>query len=252
MKESIGIVYDGVEMLEENGVQINDNGGLFSETFVAPKRIIEERIRGKDEPYFYGVERDPISFTLSFFFDEKLSDERKREIARILDQDYYKPIYAVNNPHRIYYAMCVDDSTHIHNGIEMGYVTLNFRTNSPYAFSPIYSKNFDFSSNTPDGSEIVFVNDGDIPIQPLLEIRMLEDGDLRILNFSNGGKEFEFKDLEKDEILFVDCHNEHIESNVDFRFDNFNDEYLSFVRGNNYLKVYGKCFINMKYQFKFK
>lgn len=252
MRESIGIVYNGIELLEENGIQISDDAGLFSESFVATKSINEEKIRGRDEPYHYGVEREPISFPLSFWFDEDLSDERKREIARILDQDYYKPLYTIDNPHRIYYAMCIDDSNHIHNGIQMGKVTLNFRTNAPYAFSPVYFDNYDFSENMKNGTEIVFVNNGDLECSPVVEVQMLEDGDLSIINYSNDGQEFKFTGLVAGEIIKVDCMKELIQSSVDDRYDKFNEHYLSFVRGHNYLNVKGKCLMNFKYQFKFK
>jgi predicted phage tail component-like protein len=252
MRESIDIVYDGIQSTELGGIQISDDSGLFTETFVATKSIREEKIRGRDEPYFFGVEREPISFPLSFYFDEELSDKKKREIARWLDKDYYKPLYSVNDPHRIYYAMCVEDSEHIHNGIEMGYVTLNFRTSSPYAYSPVYFDSYDLSENISNGTEITFVNNGDLECKPVLEIHMLEEGDLSIVNYSHEGLEFKFTDLKKDEVLTVDCSSEEIDSNIDYRFDNFNDNYLSFVRGNNYLKVYGKCIISLQYQFKFR
>jgi phage-related protein len=253
MRESVGIVFDGVEMLKENGVQINDEGGLFSETFVATKSIKEERVRGNDVPYFFGIEREPLSFSLAFYFDEELSDERKRHIARILDQDVYKPMYAVDNPHRIYYAMCIDDSTHIHNGIQMGYVKLNFRTNAPFAFSPVYFDNHDFSDNTEKGIEITFENHGDYECKPILEVHMLEDGNFSIINFSNEGQEVKFTNLKKDEVITVDCIKEYVKSNInDLPFENFNDVYLSFVRGYNYLNVKGKCILNFRYQFNFK
>lgn len=253
MRESVDIVYGGIELSKHNGIQINDDGGLFLETFVANKSIREEKIRGRDEPYFFGVEREPISFPLSFYFDETLSDERKREIARLLDHDYYKPLYAADNPQRIYYAMCVDNSQHIHNGIQMGYVTLNFRTTSPFAFSPVYFKEFDFSDNSESGTEFLFENNGDIDCKPVVEIVVLEDGDISILNYSNGGQEFKFTNLASGERLTIDCIEEEIISNIDERYDNFSDSYLTFAPYNrNHLKAYGKFLMKMTYQYKFK
>lgn len=252
MIESLHFVYDGIRSRDMNAIQISSNSGLFQEIFTASKRINEEKIRGRDEPYFFGVEREPISFPLSIWFDEGISDERKQEIKRWLDQDTYKPFYVEDYPHQIMYAICVDESSHIHNGIDMGYVTLNFRTNSSYRFSPVYIESYDFSENTSNGTEFTFVNRGDIECKPYLRIKMLENGDLKIINQSNSGLEFSFDNLNKDEIIEVDCIKEDIKSNVMNRFDNFNDNYMSFVRGHNYLKVYGKCVIDIKFQFKFK
>lgn len=253
MRECVDIVYNDVLLSEENGIQINDSSGLFNETFVATKSIREEKIRGNDEPYFFGVEREPISFPLSFYFDEKLSDDRKREIARILDQDYYKPLYAKNNPQRIYYAMCVDSSQHIHNGIQMGYMTLNFRTSSPYAFSPVYYKYYDFRDNTVSGEEFIFINNGDVECKPVIELTAFEEGNFIIENHSESGEELILTGLKNGEIVTIDCIQETITSTVTERYNDFNNNYLSFVPySKNYIKVYGKCVIKLKYQFKLK
>lgn len=253
MREYIDIVYDGRKSSDFGGIQVSDDGGLFSEQFVAKKTILEEKIRGRDEPYFFGVEREPLSFPLSFYFEDNLSDEKKREIARWIDQDYYKPLYAVDNPGRIYYAMCVDDSQHIHNGIQMGVVQLNFRTNSPYAYSPVYENTYDFSENSTNGTDWIFRNDGDIECKPIIEFKLLEAGNFSIINLSKGGEEFKFTGLAKNEKVTVNCYNETISSDtLQPRYDNFNDNYLSFVTGDNHLKAYGKAIVTLKYQFKFK
>ena len=252
MREYLDIVYDGILLSDKNGIQISDSSGMFTENFLANKKIIEEKIRGRDEPYFYGVERDCISFPLAFVFDEFLTEERKSEIARLLDHDTYKPLHAEENPQRIYYAMCVDTPQHIHNGIQMGYVTLNFRTSSPYAYSPVFIDRHDLSDNT-DGEEIVIDNKGDIECKPRFEITMLEDGDVSIRNISNMGNEMKFTNLQTNETVVIDCAQQDIESDVTDRYENFNDEFISLREySKNHLIVQGKCILKIKYQFKFK
>ena len=252
MREYIDIVYDGVLLSEKNGIQINDSTGAFTEDFLANKRIIEEKIRGRDEPYFFGVERDCISFPLAFYFDELMTEERKREIARLLDHDTYKPLYAKDNPQRIYYAMCINTPQQIHNGIQMGYFTFEFRTSSPYAFSPVYIDRYDLIDNT-NGEKITFNNKGDVVCKPVFEVTMLEDGDFSIRNLSNMGDEIKFTDLQADETVIIDCSQRDIDSDVTDRYNNFNDEFLSFrEHSKNHLLVHGKCILKIKYQFKWK
>lgn len=62
-------------------------------------------------------------------------------------QDYYKPFYTVDNPNRIFYCMLEGDSKLVHNGLKQGYITLTMRCDSPYSYTPKFTKeNMQFSS----------------------------------------------------------------------------------------------------------
>lgn len=251
MRESLHFVYDGIHSSDMGVLQISSDSGLFRDQFLANKQINEEKIRGNERPYFYGVERDPLTFPLEIYFQDGFDEDKINRVARWLDQDFYKEFYTVDNPERVFFAMTIDSSEHIHNGIQEGYLVLNMRCISPYTYSPVYQDSFDFRNNTSEGSDIHFANKGNKHCKPHLTVEMFEDGDFSIANFSNGSDKCEIKNLKQGEIITIDNEAEDIESNLDetYRYDDFNDNYLSLPHGMNYLKVYGKCRILMKYRY---
>lgn len=114
---------------------------MLEEAFVASREIQEESIKGKARPYFQGTRKSPMKFNVSFAFEESWNTQKIREVARWLtEHDYYQPLYFSNeigrNPEKIYYALVVDEPTLIHNSLKQGYITLTFRCDSPYAYSP--------------------------------------------------------------------------------------------------------------------
>lgn len=252
MIESLDFYFDGISSVDMGVRQVTTESGLFNEQFIAPKRINEEKIRGNDKSYLLGVERDSLSFPLTLWFENGFDEEKLNEIAFWLDQNQYKPFYTADNPDRIFYCMSTDSSEHIHNGIQQGYLKLNMKCNVPYTVTPVYDETHDFSTNTTSGMDLTFINNGIWECKPFLTIKMLEDGDLSIVNTSDGGREFKFTGLSNGETVRVDNEMEDIESDIPgvWRYDSFNDNYLTFPRGYNYLKVYGKCQLEFKYRFK--
>jgi predicted phage tail component-like protein len=251
MIHSLYFVYDGIRSSDMNSTQASLSGGLFEEYFLAPKIINEQKVRGRDKPYFMGTEREPLTLPLTFYFERGLSTEEINEIKRWLDSDYYKPFYFADYPEKIFYCMYQGDSKVLHNGIANGVVTLQFRCNAPYAFSPVYtSEVYDLSTNVTEGTEIIFENKGDEVCKPILLLKKVGDGDISIINKSDGGKDFKLTALLNGENLTVDNENQEIETDVIgvSRYSNHNNVFLSLSRGINRLQVYG----NVKLQFKFE
>ncbi|RNB52673.1 hypothetical protein EDM57_21030 [Brevibacillus gelatini] len=98
----------------------------------------------------------------------------------------------------------------------------------------------------------LFVNYGDVPCKPEIWIEKIGNGDLSIINKSNNNQEFKFVDILDKELLYIDCEREHIETdiNMKYRYDNFNNEYLELVTGNNLLEFVGHFKVMFRYQFK--
>jgi phage-related protein len=253
MIESLDFVYDGIESKDMNVYQISMDSGMLEEFFLPNRKINEQKVRGNDKPYFQGVELDPLSFPLSFYFDGGYDEEKIRATMRWLNQSYYKPFYFKDYPNRIFYAMYEGDSKLLHNGLQEGYVTMNMRCDSPYSYSPTYlTEEYDYSTNTVNGTDFTFINHGDINCQPEIWITMLEAGEVRIVNNSDGGRELKFTELANTEQIYVDNEREYIESSLanTYRYSNHNDIFLDFPRGHNYLKIYGKCKIQWRQTFK--
>lgn len=148
MKEGIDFVYDGIRSTDMGVFNVTLDSGLFSESFVAEREIQEISVRGNDKPYFQGVKRSPLSFKLEFAFSGSYDEQKIREVARWLDQDYYKPFYTTDNTERIFYCMLNSSSDLLHNGLKQGYITLEMRCDSPFSFSPQYtSRTYDWDES---------------------------------------------------------------------------------------------------------
>lgn len=255
MLEGVYFNYDGINSQDMGLYNVNVDSGLFEEPFISDRTIIETKIARRDTPYFHTVEREPYRFNVSFFFIDKYDSERIREVARWLDQDYYKPFYTSDNPNRIFYCMPEQSLSLIHNGLKQGYITLTMRCNSPYSYSPIYlSEKF----TVPNGDEYTIIeldNLGDTNIYPEMWIYKDDtDGDVTIINTTNGNMETKIYNVYNRETVYIDNENEHIESDIQdlYRYDTFNNVFLELVRGTNILKVAGGCEIQFRYQYKLK
>lgn len=89
-------------------------------------------------------------------------------------------------------------------------------------------------------------------IRPEVWITKIGNGDLSIINTSNGNEELKFKNLLDGETVYINGEREFIETSLamTYRYDDFNDNYLEFVRGSNVLKVTGEAKIQFRYQWK--
>lgn len=140
MLEGVHFSYDGIKSVDMGLLNCKISGGMFEETFLPTRKINETKVRGNDKPYFQEVSYEPLEFKLSFAFEYYYDEKKIREVARWLNQNYYKPFYTVDNPNRIFYCMVEGDSSLVHNGLKQGYLEINFRCDSPYAYQPVVIK----------------------------------------------------------------------------------------------------------------
>jgi phage-related protein len=224
---------------------------IYEEPFIASRTIKEFTVRGNDRPYFSEIQRSPLSFSLSFYFENGWDDDLISQVRQWLNTDYYKPLVFSEQPDKVYYALIIDSPSLVHNGLKQGYVTLNFRCDSPYSYSPeLMTPLYTFSDS--DVNNLTINNSGDCTIYPKIYITKIGDGDLSIDNF-NGGNSFKFTNLVDQEELYIHCEKEYIETSVPdfYRYDDFNGNYMILQYGKNPLRITGKCKIQFQYQFKF-
>lgn len=259
MKENLVFFYNGVSSNEMGLYNVSTKSGLYEESFLAERDIVEEKVRGNDKPYFMGIEREPISFTLAFAFMHPYDNQKIREVARWLDQDYYKELYFEDKPNIRWLCMPSSDPKILHNGLGQGYVELEFRCNSPYAHSEEYiTEWYDFSVSNPStgsGMNHTMNNLGDISIYPEMWIKKVGAGDVIVENNANGIKTI-FTGLTDGELIYVDNERQDIESDLtqytgEYRYDSFNDNYLEFEYGRNILNIKGECQIKFRFRYRF-
>ncbi|MGE7916527.1 distal tail protein Dit [Lysinibacillus xylanilyticus] len=258
MNESIVFTYDGISSEDMGVILISEGGGLFRDNFLPSRKIIEKSVAGRNTPYFKRLEEQPVSFPLEFYIEEWGNRENLREIARWLDQEYYKPLWFESNPNRVYYGLIEGSSELFHNGLKDGYVKTTVRCNSPYSYShPITSK-YTVSNELTN----YINNDGDKPFRPYIKIKKKGNGDIRIKTFLENKliNNFQLNALLDGEEIDIDCSNEEIKSNFEskgrYLFDNHNNDWLEFGIGYKYngetstkMVLTGDFDIEMTYQY---
>ncbi|WP_090739508.1 phage tail domain-containing protein [Paenibacillus sp. Mc5Re-14] len=135
MLEGIHFYYDGVHSIDMGLLNCTVDGGMFEETFLPSRSIVETKVAGRDKPYFQSIDLEPLQFDLTFAFENGYDERKIREVARWLFQPYYKPFYTVDNPNRVFYCLVEGDSNLIHNGAKQGYITLTMRCDGAYSYT---------------------------------------------------------------------------------------------------------------------
>lgn len=251
--ESLHFNYDGKSSKDFGVIHISLDGGMFEETFVAPRVINETRIRGNDTPLFHSIEEEPLEFDLPIAFTKKFTDEDIDKVIIWLFQDKYKPLYFEDKPEKIFYCMPVSESYIVHNGLKEGYVTLRMRCKSSKIESPLYqTPRYDLSENEGE-FKITIENKGHVEVYPEISIEKIGDGHITIMK---NGEIFEIRDLTNREQIYINTEKEIIETDIVgvYRYDNVVGDYHDMVLslGVNEFIVKGKCKIAFRYKFKYR
>lgn len=257
IKSSVYLMFNGINSQDYGILNVSVDSGLYQESFSAPSSIIEQTIRGRENPYFIQTKLQPKTLSLTLSLPDNFDDETIKKISRWLSGvNYYAPLIFSETPDKIYYCLLTGEPTVYHNG-NSGYLQIQMRTNSPYCFSPIYSSPlFDLSINDPtNGTEIEIVNNGDIPMFSEITVQVINGGTFSIVNKSGSGNKLSFSSLQDNETLTVNTENEDIQTDVPdtYRFGNITSDsvFLTFPRGINILQVFGNIKIQFKYEQRF-
>ena len=247
-------IFDGVKSSDMGISLISMDIGLISSPFFGGQSPEDEWVQGKSTAYHYGINKEPIEFTIQISpLEREWTPQLRNKVGRWLIQDRYKPFQTADDMGKIYYAMCTD-APNFELAHNRGYLELTFITNSPYAWSPVYIETFNLLDNTSKTIELDNMSNVAKYYYPKIEISLLNlDGSatntkqVRIKNLSDGGRELILgvkSDLVGNEVISIDCENEIIKTanpihnNV---FSKFNRNWLRLVYGTNYIEVTGAC-----------
>ncbi|AYP68260.1 hypothetical protein PQE75_gp219 [Bacillus phage vB_BcoS-136] len=253
IKEKLYFNFDGVWSNDFNIVHINTDGGMFSETFVANREIVETQMRGNKKPIFHGIEESPLEFEMTIAFEKRWTDEEIDNVLKWLFVDHYKPLYFEGAENKIYRCMPVNDSQIVHNGLKEGYITLSMRCDSSNIYSQTITTN---PVNITETSIITINNDGHESIYP--EISIIKNGSKGHISIENlndlSSGIFEIRDIELGEDIYIDCEKEIIETDIIgvYRYDNIIGNFTRLLKGENRLKIDGNCTIQFRYKNKYK
>ncbi len=246
IKNKLSFVYNGVESDDLEIANVNIDTGMNEEIFLADNLINEIYIKGRTKPYFMNKSYTPLTFNLSFAFLQPWNEDLIQEIARTFHVDYYKPMWFDDDDDIIYYCMTTESSQVIHNGLQEGYLNLQFKCNDICAYSNYKEKTY---SNLE--GELKFNNQGDLIIQPEFILIKAGDGDITITNNTNN-QIFTITDLLDNEEIYINNENETIESNTQlYRYNNHNNVFMSMNPGINKFEITGNL-SNFKIRWRFK
>jgi len=251
IRESLYFKFAGTPSTRFKIMNVSINSGLYTESLISNRAINEVTIRGREKPYLIDVTKEPRSFQLSFYFEDKWDEKLINEVIRWLDVDYYQPLSFSEDIDKVYYCMPVDSTELIHNGLKEGYITLTMRCDSPYAYGHFSTLGWYEVKDSPIMFKVK--NMGHKDILPFIDILKIENGNIEIENLSKANNVMKINSLLKNEKLSINGENQIIETNLPntYRYDNFNDFYLPLYVGDNRIQVTGSCKIRFQYRYIF-
>jgi len=247
--------FAGDNSIQVYGLQlVHMGGGMIEQTFSGKTKIEEETSSKWNKPIFYGVSRDPLTFSVTLAKEEpsEWTFEERMKIARWLVRDEYRDFRPGDFP-IILKVIAVGQPKFYNNGMGEGYLEIQFRCDSSNVYTPEVVDTLNLVNNPFGGYTHVFNSSSNLrkPYYPELEIT-LHPGETHfsIENLSNGSK-IQLTELNEEETIYIDGNNKVILSSTGLnRVPNLiNLEFLNLTYGNNNLLIKGDIIYNMRAQF---
>lgn len=138
LSDSRYFTFNSIRSKDLSLLHVTLESGMQEQYFAASQSINEDSIRGRHKPYFQGVTKKPLELTVHIAFEHDWDQDELRKIRSWLTEpDYYVPLSFSDHPEKIYYVLYMDEPLLTHNTANQGYITLRFRCNDAYAFSPL-------------------------------------------------------------------------------------------------------------------
>jgi len=259
IRNCINFTLNGISNEDLKIINCNLSSGMYEESLMFSRDIQTQYIKGNQRTLVTNVQPEPLSFDLTFAFTNTFSEADARYLARVLSNPYFIPIKFTNDTtdetsvDKTYYILLNSDPKLIHNGINQGYVTLEFLTSSSYCFGDkITTEIYDLSIN-PTYTDIIVDNSGDVLLPMNIYIEKVNSGDISIVNTSNSNDEFSITGLIDGELISVSTEHKLIETSLlaTYRYDNSNLNFIQIPVGENILRITGTCKIHFEYQLRY-
>ena len=258
MFSSMNFIFDKVSSEDMGIVLVHTESGMLESNFGINQTIVEDKIVGKDVPYFYKIDRQtytiPITLTKvdSNGQSMKLDADSRAEIVRWLVKDTYREFRSEDYPDQVFYIIFTEGKSYI-GGAEQGYLTLTARLNSPYSYQEKVITYKNYSNST---SNIMYMNNLSNIIanyKPEIEFTLIGNAtDITITNMKNN-KTLTFTGLSIGETIYINNQTGKIKSSLNIpRLDKCNRGWLSLDYGENKIQVttnLGGCKISFTTQF---
>jgi hypothetical protein len=241
---------------EEVGVMlVHEDSSSIKQAFGITSKQVREKIRYRDIPVSYGVEKEtstmPISITK--IDGSEFTYEDRVELARFFRPDNnFHEFWSYDYGDRHIFYLYFNSGSFENFFSDKGIITLEAEMLAPYAFSPVSHEVYDLFNNTT--STIIEVENKSNVIEfyyPKIEFTLLDTAtSFKIINHTNGGQVFEFTGLQTGETVSIDNLARRIKSSTGLpRLSDFNKNWFNLWYGVNTIEVFGKCILEIKSQF---
>lgn len=195
---STAFYFDGVSSDSFAGTPFHGHltNDMYTDQMLGNRTIIETLIPGRESPYFYGVDEQPLQFTMTIAFEDYVTIAEARRVARwLLAPRTYKTLKFENDEDKEYEVIFVGAPTFTYVGTKeesdqqlIGHMDLTARSNYPYAFTTYHSMTRQVNGN--DTDDFMITNKGDD--RGYLDLVIIAGeyatGSIRIKNKSNSSE----------------------------------------------------------------
>lgn len=234
---------------------IQTESGMITTEISGEKSLKYDKVPYQDKIYYYYTELDNLKFKIIICpLDNLWTNELKFELFKWLGTRKPSAFKSCDNLNKMCYCICTNAMELVTNGLDEGYMELEFEATTPYWLSvPIiiekdltnitvpYTFTLENKSNVRDPKTNLFI------YYPKMEFELVgSTTSITLINLSNGGKVTQFTDLSTGEILYMDCSKDQILSSTGLsRVENWNKIRFGLIFGTNTIVINEKC----KYKF---
>lgn len=111
---------------------------MYQFATLGTKSIVEQKIQGRDIPYFYNVDFDTLSFGMTIAFEDYATKEQVNEVIKWLYSPSTPRLLRFPEYEMNYFGLFIGQPTFYyignnHSGFKyIGYIEVEFRANAPY------------------------------------------------------------------------------------------------------------------------
>jgi len=253
-------VYDGIPCTEY-GLRLYEVNGVApgNKSFSIPSDISEDRILRRYKSFFYGVSHNkPLTFNMVFGADQSIANR-----GEYFDAWDLEVISAWLSPIDGYKWLEIEQSDMEHvrfkcritklSVVELGNLPIAFSCDvvcdSPFAYRYPISYSYEIDGET----EFIIQNLSSYRGEyfPKIKITFENSNFVQIINYSDNENVFEFSELPSENLeVEIDNENGIITNNENLNlYPYFNFNFLKLVRGDNRLKIVGKCVVEIICEF---
>jgi phage-related protein len=235
-------------------ILVKTESGFLEDNFGEARNIVEEPLQDISKPIFYGLTKEPLSFTITIALDESSGNTEwtstsRKAIINWLFTDNYASFISDDDPTLIYKAIAIGQSKFFNNAAGRGYCTIEFRCDSSHGYLATAVSSFASTANT---STITYTNLSDIGVySPEIQITMNNASSFSIINHSNGDLNTSLTGLANSEVVYINNEKMQIISSVTgaYRYNNFSKVFLELTSGINTLYLKGDATLEIRSAF---